>query len=191
MNSAPAWLVVLAATTAHADSPDRAAIDAGEANLESTWRRTGTSVAFAFGAGLTVGFGIADAVGGGGSASLRLRHAATEATLITAEFAAVAVLRTGDAATADTARKRNEDGNVLVGATYYANQALWIRGAVGFGRYKGRDVTRLGPATLVGAGLDLVRWRRFDLGLEMMVISMANRAGVLSAGGLMLGVSIN
>lgn len=207
MNSIPAWLVVLGAATAHADSalppaqPDRAAIDAADANLESTWRRTGTSVTFAFGAGLTVGFGIEDAVGGGGSASLRLRHAASENALITAELAAVAVVRPVDRMDPAAKRKRNEDSNVLFGVTYYVNRALWIRGALGFGVYKrqqvgvdgtaGRNVLLVGPAAVFGTGLDLVRWRRFDLGLELMSISMANRDGVLSSGGFMLGVSLN
>ncbi|MEO8699403.1 MAG: hypothetical protein ABI867_05140 [Kofleriaceae bacterium] len=197
-------LVVLAAAPAVAEvapDPDPAAKQAANANLESTSRRKGTSFTFALGTGLTIGLGIEDAVGGGGSFSLRLAHVATEDALLTFEISGVVLLHKLETTMVNDKENRNDDSNFLAGGMLYINRALWVRAAVGFGVYKGRNVgigdgmvgnvTLFGPAGLVGGGIDLVRLDHLELGLELMSISMLNREGILSSNAMMLGFSVD
>jgi hypothetical protein len=193
-----AWLalVLAAPAVAHADA-DPAALEAADANLESTWRRRGTSFTFAAGAGLSLGFGVRDATGNGGSFALRLAHAATARTLVTIEVSGVTLFHKVEATMASGEENRNDDANFLVGGLHYLNRALWLRAAVGVGVYTGRgvdvdggnvgDVTLVGPAGAIGAGLELLRVKHFTLELELLLLGMANREGVLSSNGLMLG----
>ena len=192
-------VLVLGAATAHADPkpanppiPDPSALDAADANLETKARRSGRSLTLAAGGGLTVGFGIEDAVGRGPAASLRLGQVATARTVLTIEIASVTQLG------ASSGDRRSLDTNLLLGAQYYVTSALWVRLAGGIGTFRGDtvgtsavDVSLAGPAGAFGAGLDLVRWRRVAIGMEMISIAMLNREGMLSSSGLLLNVSVD
>jgi hypothetical protein len=194
-------IVLAGSTTAMADDttrPDPSAVGAGDANLEPTARRSGNNFTGAIGGGLTVGFGIEDAVGSGGSFSFRFGHAATERTVMTAELAGVVLLHEVAATSGMTTQERNEDTNLFVGAQYFATRAFWVRAAAGIGVYKGRslkmgesrvDITLVGPASLVGLGLDVIQWRGWSFGIETMSIGMLNRKGLLSTGGLLFNLS--
>ncbi len=181
---------------AHADegAPDPAATAAGDANLESTARRKGMSVTFAAGGGLTFGLGIADSVGRGGAAALRLGHVATPRTVLTLELVGVALFHAVQTTSGMTERRTNRDSNLLVGGQYFVNSALWVRGAVGLGVYRADsvadDTTLIGPAGALGAGVDVLRWKRVALGLEIMSIGMLNKDGVLSSNAVMLNASV-
>ncbi|HEU0032093.1 MAG TPA: hypothetical protein VFQ53_15775 [Kofleriaceae bacterium] len=196
MRLAALAVVLVASGPAAADpQPDPAAERAGDANLESTSRRSGRNFTAALGGGLTLGFGIEDSVGRGGSASFRLGQVATERSVLTLEIAGVASFHKVNAEGAEL--KRNDDTNFLVGAQRWINPALWVRIAVGLGVYKGDDVgpdlddvTLVGPAGLFGAGFDLVRTRRLAFGIEMMSIGMINRDGLLASNAFMLDLSI-
>jgi hypothetical protein len=201
-----ALLVVLAPAVALAeDKPEPTVVQAGEANLESTAQRQGLVFTLAAGGGVTLGFGVNDSTGTGGSAVIRLAHVATPHSLVILEIAGGGLLhqvKMGD----ETTTYVNQVSNFLVGAQAYVNQALWFRLAGGLGRYKGDevlleskpgtpqrrgDIKLAGPAISVGAGVDFVRLKRVRIGAELMATGMINREGLLSSGGFMVGVSID
>jgi hypothetical protein len=194
-----AALLALAATsTARADAPpDPAAVEAGDANLQSTAARRGVVVAASVGGGATVGFGIQDSVGRGGALSLRLGHVATPRTVITFELQATATLHRPMTGGVET----NTDANLLVGGQYYVNPSLWLRLAGGIGNYQGRQVAvnggRLGNVTLtggvmlLGGGVDLARFKWAVLGIEVATTAMINRDGVLVATAASLGLQFD
>jgi hypothetical protein len=194
----PAALLVLAMTrAARADAPpDPAAVEAGDANLQSTAARRGIVVAASIGGGATVGFGIEDSVGRGGALSLRLGHVATPRTVITFEFEATATLHRP----MNSAVQTNTDANLLVGGQYYANPSLWLRLAGGIGNYQGHqvarggklgDVTLTGPVMLIGGGVDLARFKWAVLGIEAASTAMVNRDGVLIVTAASLGLQFD
>jgi hypothetical protein len=185
--------------------PDPSATTAAEANLESTARRRGFNLTLAGGGGLTVGFGVEDAVGNGGSGTLRIGRVATPRTQLTLELSGVVLLHTVEKPNGTSGKARNEDSNLLAGFQFYVNRSLWIRGAFGIGGYTARqvpvgrdamgnivfgEVTLAGPAGAVGAGIDILRFRRFSVGLEAMSIGMINREGILSSNGFMVDITI-
>ncbi|HEU4726980.1 MAG TPA: hypothetical protein VFT22_03805 [Kofleriaceae bacterium] len=181
---------------ANSDSPDRAVVEAGDANLESVDDRRGVTFSASVGGGLIIGFGIDDSVGRGGSVSLRLGHVATRSTVITFELAVTAVLhKQGMSGPTET----NTDTNLLAGALHYVNKSLWLRFGGGLGVYQGRkvvlpngqpgDLTLVGPAALAGVGLDLVRFKYAVLGLEFGTSAMVNREGLLLASATHLGLT--
>jgi hypothetical protein len=196
-----ALLVMLAPAVALAeDKPEPTVVQAGEANLESTAQRQGLVFTLAAGGGVTLGFGVNDSTGTGGSAVIRLAHVATPHSLVILEIAGGGLLhqvKMGD----ETTTYVNQVTNFLVGAQAYVNQALWFRLAGGLGRYKGDevlltpqrrgDIKLAGPAISVGAGVDFVRLKRVRIGAELMATGMINREGLLSSGGFMVGVSID
>ncbi len=200
----PAW-----AETKPEPKPDPAAVQAGEANLESQATRKGLVFTFAAGGGITLGFGVRDSTGTGGAAVVRLAHVATPRTLVTLEIVGGGLLhqvKEGMGVDAQTTTYVNQVTNLLVGAQIYANPALWFRIAGGFGRYFGDHVTleskpgqprmigdiRLaGPALSVGAGVDFVRLKRVRLGVELLTTGMINREGMLSSGGFLFGISVD
>jgi hypothetical protein len=198
-----------AAATARAEAPaarapvarpdtasDPAALEAGDANLESTADRTGITFAASLGGGLLIGFGIKDSVGRGGSASLRLGHVATRRTVITLELDITAALHRPTSATMTSSIQTNTNTDLLLGAQYYVHPSLWLHVAVGVGGYQGRqvvvsgiergDVTLIGPAVLFGVGIDLARFKWAVLGFEIATTAMVNSDGVLvgTSGGL-------
>jgi hypothetical protein len=181
-----------------AEPPDPAVLEASDANLESTADRRGLTFAASVGGGFTAGFGIEDSVGRGGAVSLRLGHVATPRTVITFEVQVAAVLH--EPATGSSV-KANTCANLLGGAQYYPNRSLWLRLAGGFGAYQGRqvavsggrlgDVTLTGPALLVGAGVDLARFKWAVVGIEAGTSAMINRDGVLVVSAAGLGVQFD
>ncbi|HET7505501.1 MAG TPA: hypothetical protein VFK02_30985 [Kofleriaceae bacterium] len=176
--------------TATSEDPDRAVVEAGDANLESIDDRQGVTFSGSLGGGLIVGFGIKDSVGRGGSISLRLGHVATRRTVITLELAITAALHK---LAMNSATATDTDTNLLAGAMYYVNNSLWLRFGGGVGAYQARkvvlsngqpgDLTLVGPAVLAGAGLDLVRFKYAVVGFEFGTSAMINRDGVLLASG--------
>ncbi len=207
-------LLVLAGP-AHADTPaaeatpDPAAVQAGEANLESQAIRKGLVFTFAVGGAVTLGFGVNDSTGTGGAGTIRLAHVATPRALVTLEVVGSALFHQvteGMGPDAKTSTYTNQVTNFLLGTQVYANPALWFRIAGGFGRYLGdhvllesrpgtpqmRGQLRLaGPAFSAGAGLDVVRWRRLRISAELQATGMVNREGLLSSGGFLVGLAID
>lgn len=179
-------------------APDPAAVEAGDANLESTAERHGMTFGASFGGGLMIGFGIKDSVGTGGSTSLRLGHVATPRTLVTLETHVTAALHRP---AKTSAIETNTHAAVLVGAQYYANRSLWVRFAGGGGAYLGRevvmsngtrgDVTLWGGVALFGAGVDLARYKWLVLGFEVSTSAMITSDGVLVASSAGFGFAFN
>jgi hypothetical protein len=199
-----ALLVAFATTVAYADAapsadatPDPAVQDAADANLETNDSRSGLTFAIQVGGGLTVGFGINDSVGRGGSLSLRLGHVATRRTVITFELTGTASLHK---AASMNSTKANTDVNLMAGAQYYVNRSLWLRAAGGLGVYTRRDVrgtmgvedvTLVGPAALGGIGVEILRFKWAALGFEIGASTMVNRDGVLIASGAGLDLTFD
>ncbi len=189
--------------------PDPAATRAGEANLESTTARSGIVVTLAVGGALTLGFGINDSTGSGGAGTFRIARVATPDTLITLEILGSALfhqVRSGMGVDAETTTYTNQVSSFLVGAQHYVNAGLWLRLGLGFGRYLGDevlldappgepmqrgDVRRAGPAGSVGAGLDVLRLKRFRLSAEICSTGMLTRDGLLSSSGFLIGFSVD
>jgi hypothetical protein len=182
----------------HEDAPDSAAVEAADANLESTVRRRGLTFTLAFGGGLMAGFGIEGSVGRGGSVSMRLGQVATPRLVLTLETNTTAVLHR---LPASREIQPNTSTTVLLGGQYYANPSLWMRGAAGLGVYQGRDVGMtdgtlgdvelIGGAVLGGFGVDLARWRFLVLGLEIATAATVNRDGVLVTSAFNLGLAVD
>ena len=177
--------------------PDPAALEAGDANLESIAQRRGLVFAAVLGGGATVGFGIRDSVGRGGSLALRLGHVATPRTVITFELQANASLHRPAMA---SVVKTNTGGALLAGAQHYVNPSLWIRLAGGISTFQGRqvdvggklgDISLTGPVALAGAGIDLARFKWAVLGIEAATSALINRDGVLVVSALGLGLQFD
>ena len=202
-------MLVMAAPALADDKPDPAAVNAGEANLESTAQRQGIAVTLGVGGGVTLGFGVNDSTGTGGAGVLRIAHVATPRSLVTLELVAGGLLhqvQEGMGPDAETKTYVNQVSNFLVGGQFYANPALWFRIAGGFGRYFGDHVTLeakpgqprrvgdihlAGPAFSGGAGVDFVRLKRVRIGAEIVMTGMINREGLLSSGGFLVGVTVD
>ena len=177
--------------------PDPAAVEAGDANLESTSLRRGFILTLALGGAFSIGLGMDNATGSGGAATLRLAHVANARTVFAAEIV-------GSALFFDVLDKlyRTDVQSFLLSGQYYLNQALWLRAGLGFGRYGAgahrvgelvvREPFRLaGPAGSAGAGVDIVRLKRFRASIEVCSTAMLNREGVLVSNALLFGFSID
>lgn len=177
--------------------PDPAALEAGEANLEPTALRQGLIVTLGFGGAFSVGFGMNNATGSGGAYTLRLAHVANARAVFAIEIV-------GSALFFDVLDSlyRTDVQNFLLSGQYYLNQALWLRAGLGLGRYGAnehrvdevvvRDRFRLaGPAGSAGAGIDIVRLKRFRASVEVCSTAMLNRDGVLSSNAFLFGFSID
>jgi len=165
--------------------------------IESTSRHQGLSVTLAIGGGLTVGVGIDSSVGRGPSGSLRIAHMAGERWAFVAELANTTLLHRVKGTDASSGELRTDVGaNVLVGPQLYVNRVLWLRAGVGLGSFNIDEpdsmATKIlsGPSGVVGGGLDLVRFRRMALGVEVMSLGMLNREGVLTTTSFMVDLSI-
>jgi len=197
--------IVLAAlvTQAHADDVDPAVVDAEEKNLESVARRRGFTFAIALGGGLTFGVGHDPPIGRGGAGSLRIGQVATRHTVFTFELAGSALFHAVKGSDGSTSEVHTNQGtSVLAGAQYYINGSLWLRGAVGFGVYKGDDVliddgpmrgdiTRIGGSATAGGGISIVQFRRTAVGVELFSHLMINRDGVLSSNALLFNFTVD
>lgn len=200
-----AFLVALlvASPAAADDKPDPAI---GEPNLESISERQGFAFTFAVGGAATIGVGINDSTGTGGSAVFRLTRVATPRALVMLEITGSGLLHQVDMGSEGTKTYVNQLTHFLVGGQIYVNPALWFRIAAGFSRYFGDHVTieqepmqprvvgdtRLaGPAGSVGAGVDFVRLKRVRIGAELMLTGTATRDGLLSSGGFLFGLTVD
>jgi hypothetical protein len=190
-------------------APDPAAVEAGEANLESNAPRDGLVFTFAVGGAVTLGFGVNDSTGTGGAATIRLAHVAARRALVVLELVGSALfhqVREGTGADAMTSTFTNQLTTFLVGFQGYANAALWLRIAGGAGRYLGDevlidrgggqpqirgDVRLAGPAVSVGVGLDVLRFKRVRISAELQATGLVNREGLLTSSGLLFGLSID
>ena len=177
--------------------PDPAVIEAGDANLESTALRKGVIFTLALGGALSVGVGMENATGRGGAVTLRLAHVASSRAVVATEIVGSELFFS-----VSGSLYRTNATNFLIAGQYYINPALWIRGAAGIGRYAGgelrmgdaifRERVRLvGPAGSAGAGIDIVRFKRFRASLEFCSTAMLNREGVLSSNAFLVGLSID
>lgn len=186
-----------AAAPAAPPPPDPAALEAGEANLEPIALRQGFIVTLGFGGAFSVGLGMNNATGSGGAGTLRLAHVANARAVFAIELVGSALFFD----VLDTLY-RTDVQNFLVSGQYYLNQALWLRAGLGFGRYSGndhevgkinvRDRFRLaGPAASAGAGVDIVRLKRFRASVEVCSTAMFNKEGVLLSNALLLGLSLD
>jgi hypothetical protein len=169
-----------------APSPDPGAIEqADDANLESTSPRAGFSFGAALGGSVTLGRG---AVGSGGGISLRLGHVATPHTSIIFELMSTSYFHkpAQQAATAV-----NETIVFMTGAQVYTGPSLWLRGGLGAGSFieHAPDVTHFAVGGVIGAGVDVARWRRVALGIEAFGAGLIDREGLLVTGLLGLGVT--
>lgn len=208
-------LVALAAT-AHADGglqdpahpiqpppppaptpPDPVVTSSAQHSLESGSRHQGLSFTLAIGGGLTVGVGIDSSIGRGPSGSLRFAHMAGERWAFTAEIANTTLLHQVKGTDSSGGKIRTDVGsNLLVGVQLYVNRVLWLRGGVGLGSFQIAEVDSMdtkilgGPSGVVGGGLDLVRFRRAAIGVEMMSLGMLNRDGLLTTTAFMLDLTI-
>jgi hypothetical protein len=190
-----------AASAAPAEpKPDPAALEAGDANLESTALRQGIVVTLGIGGGLSIGLGMDNATGRGGAGTLRIAHVANRRTMVAIELVGSALFFT----VKESTLYRTDAANVLLSAQYYVNPALWLRAGAGWGRYAGNrfvdEATMLelrkrirlaGPAASVGAGIDIVRLKRFRAGLEVSSTAMINRDGILSSNSFLFAFSID
>ncbi len=180
---------------AHAD-PDPAAVRLGDANLEPEHAHD-VIATLALGGGLTVGFGVSDAVGRGGAGSLRLARRMTPSALLTLEITNATSLHkpaAESAVYADTAT------GLLVGGQYYVGPSFWLRVSTGLAVYNqqhhmttdgvhaDRNLTGLG--TLGGGGIELARFHHVSIGFELFVLNQISRDGVVTATGLNLDVSV-
>lgn len=191
-------LVAAASAVARADEPppDPAVEDAAQANLASTSWRDNIVVTLAAGPSLTLGFGIDDAVGRGGSAMLRIAKVATPRWMVTLEGQTYALLHSfsGKVYT-------NSEFVAQLGAQYYARPKLWVRIASGVGIYRGEmvalegggrgDQELVGLAGTFGVGIDIKRWGRVVLGIEGATTTLLTRDGLLVSSGLLLALSID
>lgn len=178
------------AATSSAPAADSAAEErAREANLESTAPRHGTTFSAMLGGATFLGLGTQNSVGRGPAVSFRLGHVATPRTVLTFELTAMSMLHAVGGQTYP-----NTHGNLLAGAQYYTSSSLWVRGAGGFGIYDRRGDPMhtqpiAGPAGAFGIGIDLVRRHYLVLDLEVTLVGMVNREGVLTNGALGLGLN--
>ncbi|MCW5802810.1 MAG: hypothetical protein KIT31_10525 [Deltaproteobacteria bacterium] len=198
-----AALLALLPQVAHAeDRVDPAAERAAEANLESQARRRGIRVQFAVGGAMTFGRGYDETIEQGVGTSLRLGSVATERLVFTIEASNFTLLHRPAAMDGASKTHKNLVNNVLVGAQYYVNPALWVRGAVGANSYIGERVVRgdgtvgdlrtAGVAAGFGLGLDVLRLRRnVLLGFEVLSTLGFSREGQISSSSFMLDVSID
>jgi hypothetical protein len=186
-----------ALTTTPEPTPDPAAVDAGEANLESQAARKDFVVTLGLGGAISIGLGMEDATGQGGAGMLRLAHVANARVMFAIEFV-------GNALLSNVARTlyRTDVQSFLLSGQYYINTALWLRAGLGFGRFAGdklekeglifRERFRLaGPTGAVGAGIDLARYGRLRASIEFGSTAMINRDGILSSNGVLLGLSFD
>lgn len=177
--------------------PDPVVAGSAQHGIEPTARHQGLSVTLALGGGLTVGVGIDSSVGRGPSGSLRIAHMAGERWAFTAEVANTTLLHRVKGTESGSGELRTDVGaNLLFGVQLYVNRVLWLRGGLGLGSFSidepdSMDAKILsGPSGVVGGGLDLVRFRRAAIGVEMMSLGMLNRDGLLTTTSFMLDLSI-
>jgi len=188
-----ALLLLATSTVATAEpKPDRAVTSAGNANLETDAHRKGIVLQAGLGGGLILGIGVDGVVGNGPSGTLRLGRVATENALVTLEVDLVTP-RHAVAATEDSDTYTDQSGSIMLGGQFYLNQAAWVRLAGGLGVYHGEhrlmgldDVDLVGPAGAFGAGIEIVRFARWAIGLEMFTIGMINKDGLMSSSGFLV-----
>lgn len=180
-----------------ADADDEPAVaHVGEANLESKEVRQGVQLTGAIGGGLALGFSMEDTTGTGGVISLRLGEPMTPQWVLTIELAGGGQLhRTAEM---NPRTVIDNDTNLLFGAQFYPSDSFFVRGGFGLGTYLQNTAARdladhkyVGPAFVLGAGLELVKLKHFIFDFEVFSISMPNRAGLLATTAACLGLTIH
>lgn len=179
--------------------PDPTAVEAGEgANLESMGQRTGMVTTLSLvGGGVSLGINMRGATGQGQAAILRVAHAATPRTMVGLELVYNSQLQLGGGSFFSV-----HSFNALVGAQYYLNPAVWVRGAAGAGVLVAEDIVeddlvtregfaRLGPTLSGGAGADIFRGKRFRLGAEYCATAWYYDGGVLLSNALLLNIGFD
>lgn len=166
--------------------------DVSEANLETKAPRSGTTLSAAIGPSFGVGVGIDGSVGTGGALGFRLGHVMTPSSVLLLELVDATQLHQ---AAMESATLHNDDLRLLVGAQYYWQPSLWIRGGAGYGSYhevfggdRG-DRTLRGPAGLFGFGLDLARVGHVVFGFEFFTAATITKDGLMTSQALCLGLS--
>jgi len=162
----------------------------GAHGLESTSRHQGFNFTAALGGGLTIGIDIAGSVGRGPAGSFRFAHAASEKFAFTAELVSITLLRQIKGTDGTTETNTDQGSGALLGMQFYVNRTLWLRLATGISSMQFDDATLVGPTGLAGGGLDILRFRRAAIGVEMMSIGQINRDGLLTTTAFMLDLSI-
>jgi hypothetical protein len=190
--------------TARADDP--AAVEAADANLESVEARRGMVFTLGVGGGFTFGLGLEDSTGQGGAGVLRVGRVASRRSVVGFELTGVANLSSVNIGPEDEpvkVRYRRDSTALLAFGQYYFGPVLWLRAGAGVGRYAGEELRsevnielrdRVRLAALVGsagAGLDVVRLKRFRAGIEIITTGYLTRDGVLSANAFMLDFTID
>ncbi|MBA2539475.1 MAG: hypothetical protein H0V17_07570 [Deltaproteobacteria bacterium] len=158
--------------------------------LESTSRHQGFNFTAALGGGLTVGIDISGSVGRGPAGSFRFAHTASEQLAFTAELISVTLIRQIKGTDGSNRTETDQGSGLLLGTQFYVNRSLWLRLAAGISSMKFDDNTLVGPTGLAGGGVDILRFRRVAIGVEMMSIGQINRDGLLTTTAFMLDVSI-
>jgi hypothetical protein len=181
-------LVAMAGVAAAEPAVDPNAQASGsEANLESIAPRDGMTYAGSIGGGMIISQGKSAAVP---TLDLRLGHVATPTTIITLElvggtYAHKLAMTGGTLIDTQT--------SLLVGAQVYIAPSVWVRGGVGLGSHNTDDGTGLAPhgglSGIFGAGVDLVRWHYWVLGLEGFVNGTFAKGGYTSLGGMGFGLA--
>ncbi|HUJ62037.1 MAG TPA: hypothetical protein VLX92_26205 [Kofleriaceae bacterium] len=158
--------------------PDPIAEDqAREANLESDAPRDGVTFGGMIGGGLILGKGSVDTIP---AISLRLGHVMTRDVVGLFEISG-GTLRHRVAMGAPT--YTDSSISLLVGAQVYVTDTLWLRGEVGLNVHtidgmNGQSINP-GPAGGAGAGLDMVRWKRWAIDVEIWGVLSYDRKGAL------------
>ncbi len=203
--AAAAALGVLAvAGAAHADPtadadeivPDRRAIrQASEANLEPERLREGFAFGVAFGPTMQIAFGdrLAEASGTGGSFNLRIGTSATDRLGWFLDFLLAGTPRQGDTGK----NKLNQSAGLVVGAQFFALEALWLRAGVGLATATLRSETETpmdpnehaGLGVITGGGIDFLRRGRFALSGQLTFMTGFYRGGVATAAVSALGLT--
>jgi len=177
---------------AHADDAEPAVTHAGEANLDPKGSRTNIQLTGALGGAVSLGFSMTDANGSGGALSLRLGEPMSPEWVLNLEVATVGQLhRAIDHMTLEV----DQSTALLVGASYYPSDSLFVRFGLGGGNYIKRDLMGEhhfgGVDSIFGAGLEVIKVKHFVFDVEIWNLSLLNRDGLLSSSTFCIGATIN
>jgi hypothetical protein len=177
--------------------PDSVAVAAGEdANLEPEGGRSGFTLTAAVGPAILAGIKKDRATGTGAGFTFRIGRVADRNNVVTLELAGVVYPREYET-TAGTERRINQSIIGTWGMQRWVSPAFWVRGGAGLATFTLRTKnvvdeteTRYGGAAVVGAGVDLGRWRSITVGIELMLQGAVYRDGAVFGGILAFDLSV-